>query len=343
MKKILIRKAGGYDRLELEEAADLVPAAGEVVVEVEGIGVNFADVVVRMGLYSSAKEYVGWPITPGFEFAGKVAALGADVSGFELGQEVLGLTRFGAYASQVCVSADLLFPVPKGYSCADASAFAVVFLTAFYALHRLCSLEPGARILVHSAAGGVGGALLQLAHIADLRALGVVGASHKVDAARELGATEVVDKSKQDLWSAVREFAPEGYDAVFDANGVATLKQSYRNLGPEGRLVVYGFHSMFPRRGGRPNWLQLAASWLRTPRFNPFDLVERNRAVLGFNLSYLFARESLLGEAMGELLAHAEAGRLKKPTITTYPLAEVARAHADLESAATIGKLVLVP
>jgi NADPH:quinone reductase-like Zn-dependent oxidoreductase len=343
MKKVLIRSAGGYDRLELVEAESGSLAAGEVRVEVEAIGVNFADVIIRMGLYSSAKEYVGWPITPGFEFSGRVVEVAAGVEGFEVGQAVLGLTRFGAYASEVCVPAHQLFALPEGYSMEEAAGFQVVFLTAYYALHRLCLLSPGQRVLVHSAAGGVGGALLQLAKLAGLASLGVVGASHKVEAARTLGATEVVDKSTEDLWARAEAFAPEGFDAVFDANGVSTLRESYRHLAPEGRLVVYGFHTMFPRRGGRPNWLQLALSWLRTPRFDPFQLVERNRAVMGFNLSYLFGQEALLGEVMGVLLDHAAAGRLEKPTVTAYPLAEVARAHADLESGATVGKLILVP
>jgi len=300
-------------------------------------------VIVRMGLYSSAKKYVGWPITPGFEFAGKVMSIGPGVTGFEVGQDVMGLTRFGAYASEVCTQARLLFPVPRGYSNAEASAFTVVFMTAYYALHRLCALERGSNVLIHSAAGGVGGALVQLAKLAGMRSLAVVGGSHKVDAALDLGASEVVDKSAADLWGRAEEFAPDGFDGVFDANGVTTLRQGYRHLAPEGRLVIYGFHTMFPRRGGRPNWWHLATSWIRTPWFNPFDLVQSNKAVLGFNLSYLFSRRALLETSMAELLGHANSGAVKKPVIKTYPLVEVATAHADLESGTTVGKLVLIP
>lgn len=343
MRKVLIRRAGGYDRLEVVEAPSPKPGEGEVRIAVEGIGVNFADVIVRMGLYSSAKKYVGWPITPGFEFAGKVTALGAGVRGFDLGQDVMGLTRFGAYASELCTPTRLLFPVPAGYSNEEASAFTVVFMTAYYALHRLCALPRGARVLIHSAAGGVGGALVQLARIAGLTSFAVVGSPHKVAPVAALGADVVFDKSSGELWPAARAFAPEGFLAVFDANGVTTLKHGYRHLAPEGRLVIYGFHTMFPRRGGRPNWLHLATSWLRTPWFNPFDLVQSNKSVLGFNLSYLFSQSALLEMAMGELLGYAASGALRKPRIQTYRLDEVAKAHADLESGRTIGKLVLVP
>ncbi len=343
MRKVVIHRAGGHDRLEVEEHPDPTPGAGEVLIEVEGIGVNFADVVVRLGLYASAKEYVGWPVTPGFEVAGRIAALGEGVGSVEVGDPVIGLTRFGGYAEKVNVPVHQVFPIPGGVAVTEAAAFSVVFLTAWYALSRLCRLERGATVLVHSAAGGVGGALLQLAAIAELRAIGVVGGSHKVEGARALGAVEVIDKSVDDLWRTAESLAPGGYAAIFDANGVSTLKQSYAHLAPEGRLVVYGFHSMFSKRGGRTNPLRLLWGWLRTPRFNPFDMSQRNRSVLAFNLSYLFDQREVLSEAMGELLGHVSAGRLVAPKVSEYSLGDVARAHADLESGRTVGKLVLVP
>jgi hypothetical protein len=202
---------------------------------------------------------------------------------------------------------------------------------------------PGEWVLVHSAAGGVGSALLQIARAAGCHVVGVVGAEHKVAAAQALGATLVIDRSRADLWAAARGIAPAGFAAVFDANGVSTLADSYGHLAPAGRLVVYGFHSMLPRRGGRPNWLRLAWDYLRTPRFSAMDLVNRNKSVMGFNLSYMFHRGDLLGAAMGRILGGFAAGTLRMPAVTTYPLTEVAQAHADLESGRTVGKLVLVP
>src|SRR5207237_9610505 len=134
------------------------------------------------------------------------------------------------------------------------------------------------------------------------RAIGVVGAPHKVETARRLGAAEVIDKSAEDLWAAARRHAPGGYDVVLDANGVATLGESYAHLAPAGRLVGYGFHGMMPRQGGRPQWLKLAWDWLRTPRFDPLRMTNENRSVLAFNLSYLFDRAEILQEGMERLL-----------------------------------------
>ncbi|MFQ5844998.1 MAG: zinc-binding dehydrogenase [Planctomycetota bacterium] len=135
---------------------------------------------------------------------------------------------------------------------------------------------------------------------------------------------------------------PDGLDAVLDASGVATLRQSYRHLAPTGRLVVYGFHSMMPRRGGRPNPRRLPFHYLRTPRFDPFRMTEQNRSVMAFNLSYLFDRRELLAEAMRRRLGWLERGRIRPPPVRRYPLERVADAHRDLESGATVGKLVPV-
>lgn len=343
MRKVVIPRAGGYDRLTIQTQPDPTPAPDEVVVTPEAIGVNYADCVIRMGLYASAKEYVGWPITPGFEFAGTVSSVGAAVKDLAPGARVFGVTRFGGYSSHVAVPRHQVFPLPARFDMAQAAGFPTVFLTAYYALFELAHPRKGNTLLVHSAAGGVGGALLQLGRIAGCRTVGVVGSSHKVEAARALGADVVIDKSREDLWRAAEQAAPRGYDVVLDANGVSTLRESYRHLAKPGKLVIYGFHSMLPREGGRPHWVKLAADFLRTPRFNPLELTNDNASVLAFNLSYLFERRDVLEEAMGRLLGWVDEGRIAPLAVTRFPLDRVADAHRALESGSTVGKLVLVP
>lgn len=342
-KKIEVRRPGGFDKLEIEEFARPQPREGQVLVETRAIGVNFADCVVRMGLYPSAREYVGWPITPGFEFAGVVAETGSGVTDLEHGDRVVGITRFGAYASHVCVDRDLVFPLPEGMPFAEAGGLLVTSLTAWYALCELCKLRPGMRVLVHSAAGGVGSALVQIAKIYDCAVMGVVGAEHKVSLVEELGADRVIDKSRQDLWSEARRFAPGGFDVVLDANGVQTMRRSYAVLRPTGRLIIYGFHSMLPAGRDRPSWPKLIWDFVRMPRFSPLKLTNNNRSVMAFNLSYLFDRRQEIQEAVHQILTWVREGKLRVPCVTEYPFEDVARAHADLQSARTRGKLVLVP
>jgi len=342
-RKVVVHKAGSYDRLVVEQATRREPAADEVAIDVRAIGVNYADTMVRMGLYASAKEFVGWPITPGFEVSGVVRAVGSDVTDVQVGERVFAVTLFGGYSSDVVVPRRYVRAIPAGLSFEQAAAFPAVYLTAWFALHELAHPRRGAKILVHSGAGGVGGSIVQLARRAGCEVTAVVGASHKVETAQKQGAHHVIDKSKQDLWKEAERIAPEGFDVVCDANGVATLGQSYAHLRPSGKLVVYGFHTMIPKTGGKPNWLKLVIDWIRTPRFNPLDLTNASKSVLAFNLSYLYDRSDILEAALGDLGEWLAQGVITAPPVTVYPLADVGRAHKDIESAQTTGKLVLVP
>jgi len=314
-----------------------------VLVAISAAGVNFADIFIRLGLYKSAKEFVGWPITPGFEFSGRVLKIGRDVTDLKEDDRVFGLTRFGAYATHLCVPRSQVFSIaPESKFTSDQwAAFPTVFLTAYYGLFQNFVLRPGMNILVHSAAGGVGGALLQLGKIAGCRLTGVVGATHKVETALNCGADLVIDKSSQDLWGRARELCPAGYDVVFDANGPATLKQSYDHLAPAGKLVVYGFHSMLSTYGGVANYLKLLFQYLRVPRWSPLAMTQENKSLIAFNLSFLFHRLDLLQESMQDLLSWVEEGKIKAPAIQPFAFEKVADAHRALESGATVGKLIL--
>lgn len=342
-RKVVIAKAGSYERMKLESFPSLAAGPGEVVVDVRAIGVNYADCIVRMGLYASAKEFVGWPITPGFEVAGVVREVGQNVSDLQVGDRVFAVTLFDGYSTQVRVARHQVFRMPEGMTFEQAAAIPAVYMTAYFAVFELAHPRKGANVLIHSAAGGVGGCLVQLCKIAGARTVGVVGSSHKIDTAKEQGCDEVIDKSSEPLWEAAERYAPKGYDVVFDANGVATLKDSYRHTRPAGKLVVYGFHTMMPKAGGRPNYLKLAVDFLRTPRFNPLDMTNDSISVMAFNLSYLFDRAELLDEGMSSVLGWLAEGKIQPPPVTTYRLEDVADAHRAIESGQTVGKLVLVP
>jgi NADPH:quinone reductase-like Zn-dependent oxidoreductase len=343
VKKIVIERPGGYRQLQIKEFPIPTPQNHEVLIEVSAAGVNFADVFVRLGLYKSAKEFVGWPITPGFEFSGKVVKCGPDVSRLAEGTPVFGITRFGAYASHLCVPEPQVFRLPEDskFSSDDWAAFPTVFLTAYHGLFQNIVLRPEMKILVHSAGGGVGGALLQLGKIAGCYMVGVVGAGHKVVTALDYGADFVIDKSKDNLWTKADEICPHGFDIVFDANGPATLKQSYRHLAPSGKLVTYGFHSMLSKRGGFPNYFKLAYEYFRIPRWSPLNMTNENKSLIAFNLSYLFCRMDLLKESMQDLIKWVAEGKIQASALQAYPFEKVADAHRALESGKTVGKLIL--
>ena len=343
MKKVVIASPGGYEKLKIQDFPELTSENDTVVVNVKAIGVNYADCLVRFGVYESAKKYVGWPITPGFEFSGIVKSVGSQTSRFKVGDEVVGITLFNAYASEVKVKESQLFHLPEGFSLIEAAGFPTVFFTAYHALFQLVKIYPKSHLLIHSAAGGVGSALVQLAKAFNFTVTGVVGSSHKVHEVKTLGADFVIDKSTQDLWSEARKNAPDGFDAIFDANGYTTLKEGYDHLRPVGKLISYGAHSLLPRGGGsgRLNYLKAAIGLIKSPRFNPLQLITDNKSVVGFNLSFLFARQDLATEAMTDLMRLANEKKIKPLKTTTYKLEDVGLAHQALESGKTVGKIIL--
>lgn len=339
VKQIIIRKPGGYAALEMETTVIEDPAPNEVQVAVKACGINFADIAVRLGLYAAAKGH--YPLCPGLEFSGIVSAVGEDVSTFAVGDCVFGATRFGAYANVVNCPAAHLWHLPDGWDFSRGATFPVAYLTACYGLYEVGHLKPSDTVLVHSAAGGVGTALLHLLRINGNHAVGVVGASHKKEAAKTAGATEVIDKSEGNLWTRARQISPGGYDIVLDANGAATLKGSYQHLSPGGRLLIYGFASMFSH-SGQKNPLKLLWYYFRTPRFNPFDLTGTNRTISGFNLIYLFDRVSLFRDLMDRLLSWDANNLIPPIPVRVFPFKDVSLAHQAIASGRSVGKLALV-
>ncbi len=345
MEKIVIEKPGGYDRLVHTVLPTPPPLSDCTRVRTSAIGVNFADCVVRLGLYPSAQKYVGWPITPGFEFSGVIEHLGSEENprGLKIGDEVMGVIRFGGYSSHLDVPLAQLFPVPRGLTLVQAGALPVASLTAFYALVELGGACAGKTVLVHSAAGGVGGAAVQMAKILGCFVVAVVGSSEKVKAGKDAGADVVIDKSCEPLFSRAAEVCPAGFDLILDANGSETMQKGYAALRPTGRLVIYGAHSMLSRGKSRPNYFKLAWDFLRLPRFQPLHMINSNKSVMAFNLSYLFEEQKMLSSAMTQVISWYESGALSVPAVQTFSLRDVAQAHAALQGGKTVGKLVLVP
>ena len=207
--------------------------------------------------------------------------------------------------------------------------------------------------MIHSASGGVGSMLAQLCKgLAGYDiVVGVVGGQHKIEIAKKMGCDIVIDRKSGKLkggniWDEMKERIPDfdGFDVVFDANGVATLQKSYDNLKPTGKVIVYGFHTMLPHSGtiSPMQWVKLGINALKTPSFNPLKLTESNKAVMGFNLSFLFSRTDILEIGMANLIPWIENDQLKVSKVTEYKMKDVGDAHRDIQSGNTVGKLVMI-
>ena len=324
---------------------------GSVVISNKAFSVNYADCCIRWGLYESALQFVGFPIAPGFDVAGVVEMVPPGNDGpWNVGDNVFGVTLFGAYSSRVLVPSVQLRKIPASLSFEQAAAIPAVALTALYALHLAGHFPQASKctnraILIHSAAGGVGSMLVQMSKILGLSpVVGVVGKSSKVDFLTSLGCDVVIDKSTQDLWQAAREASPDGYAAIMDANGVSTLQQSYDHLAPTGRLIVFGFHSNLPmgRAALSPlEWIRMAVKMSSMPKFDPMDLTVSNKSVMGFNLSFFEKEVDLVSLLFDQVCEWLEQGKLTCPRIVEMDMTNIGEAHNLIMSGKSVGKIVI--
>lgn len=344
-----VRRVPGHRSLAIvgEDHADGLPDDC-VLVRVQAFSINYADVTIRWGLYESAIRYVGYPIVPGFDLAGVVEQAGPSSGGFAVGDRVTGVTFFGGYSARVLVPGKQLRKVPAALSTAEAAALPSVAGTALHAL-SLAGFWPSPplttnrAILIHSAAGGVGSMLVQMARLLKCSPIvAVVGANHKIPLCEKLGADVVIDKSSQNLWEEARKASPGGYAAIMDANGISTLADSYRHLARAGRLVVYGFHTNLPSTDliNPLVWVRMAFALTRMPRFDPMDMVLSGRSVHGFNLSFFAEEEDLVQSYMTQIFEWVEGRALVVGHTTEFGLHEVPRAHELIQSGLSIGKII---
>ena len=300
------------------------------------IGLNFADVFAIWGLYSAtpAGEF-----TPGLEYAGTVVAVGPGVTNLAVGQAVMGVTRFGAYATALNSDARYVLPRPAGWSAAEGAAYPVQALTAHYGLIQLGDLQAGQTVLIHSAAGGVGTYAGRIARRLGAYTIGTVGHASKVDHLRREGYDAWIVRHRRrfarDLDAALggREL-----NVVMECIGGSIFSDGFRALAPRGRHVVYGA-ARYASGGNRPNYPRLLWQYLTRPRIDPQALPELNKSVLGFNLIWLYDRAELMHGVLNEL-AELDLGR---PVVGhRFSFTELPAAVRTFREGRTVGKVVVL-
>jgi NADPH:quinone reductase-like Zn-dependent oxidoreductase len=336
MREIVITRHGGPEVLEERERPTPDPGPGEVRIRVKAAGVNFADILARMGLYPDAPPP---PMVVGYEVSGYVDAVGPGPSRHEIGRRVLAVTRFGGYADHVIAPADFVWPAPANLSHNETAAIPIAYLTAIVALYRMANLKAGESLLVHSAGGGVGIAAAQLARVRRSLVIGTASPA-KHGALRAMGIDHVLDAGSEDLEAEVARLTNgRGVDVVLDPRGGERLSQSYRMLAPLGRLVVYGSQALVVGRVRNEEAVQ--AFLQQRPMFDPMDLMNSNRGVFGLNLAHLWGERRYAAASMEALLTDFAGGRLKAVVAKAFPLAHAAEAHAFLQDRENVGKVVL--
>jgi len=336
-----IDKAGSLDRLKSEQDELPGPGPGQVRVAIAAVGLNFADVFACLGLYSATPP---GPFVPGLECAGVVEAAGTGVTGLVPGSAVVGLTRFGAYATHLNVDAKYLRSLPDGWTLADGAAYPVQAITAWYAIRDLGACKAGDAVLVHSAAGGVGLNALAILTALGARVVATVGGEAKMPFLMThagLRAEQIIVRDRRrfgaQLDEALQANGLDGFDLVLDAVAGPFFEPAYRRLRPAGRLVIYGAADLMPQ-GTRPNWLRLASRYLRRPHVDPVQMISDNRSVMGFNLIWLWDRADRLGSTYDELAAMIR----RPPHIgKRFAFADAPAAMRYLQRGGSVGKVVL--
>jgi NADPH:quinone reductase-like Zn-dependent oxidoreductase len=340
MRQVWITRKGPPEVLVMRETPEPRPGPGAVRVRVQAAGVNFADLMMRLGLYPDAPRL---PAVPGYEVAGTIDAVGSGVPADRLGEEVVALSDFGGYSELVCVPAVLALPRPAGSSATEAAALPVNYLTAYEMLVVLTGVGAGANVLIHSAAGGVGLAALQICRLRGARVLGSASPA-KHDFLREQGVQYLFDSRQPRFAKAVREATGgQGADVVLEPRHGGWIRESYRALGPTGRLVLFGFSSAATGKEAS-RWGALK-TLVRVPwlELNPLRLMNDNKAVAGVNVGRLRARPDLLRSWLEILVGWLAEGRIRPHVDRVFSFAEAPAAHHYLHDRRNVGKVLLVP
>jgi len=334
VRKIYRLKAGNIANLKVVEEELDAPNANEVQIEIHTIGLNFADLYAVWGLYSATPK---GEFVPGLEYAGVILKVGANVRKWKVGQRVMGITRFGGYASHLNIDERYVVQLADDWSFEDGAAFLVQSMTAYYALFELGNLEKGQTVMIHSGAGGVGLYANRLAKRAGAFTIGTTGSEAKVALMKAEGYDRAIVRGKGFSADVLEALGDRPLNLLLECIGGKVLRKGFDLLAPEGRMVVYG-SAHFTSKGDRPNYFKLFRNYLMRPKIDPLQLPNTNRAILGFNLIWLYENV----EKMHRMIRNMEEFDLPKPRIGhQFSFEQLPNALRTLRDGKTTGKVVV--
>ena len=333
MKAVIVTKHGDPDKMEIQDVSMPTPGPNEICIKVSKAGINFADILSRMGLYPGAPTP---PFTPGMEVSGTIHELGPDVEGFEVGDRVVGSGTNGGYAEYTVSNCKGVFKIPKEVSFEVAASFPAVYLTSYLMIIHPGDLQPGESILIHGAAGGVGLASIELAKIAGAKTIFGTCSPSKHEFIQERGVLPV---DKDNFLAEIMQWTDDkGVDLVLDPIGGEHLMQSYRCLGSGGRVCSFGISDMAPGKK-RSHWHRIK-SWLSFPKFDPLKMMTSNRGVFGIHLGRWKNWEHL-DKARKDLMGSISEGKISPHVDKVFPSEKVSDAHHYIQDRKNIGKVLL--
>jgi alcohol dehydrogenase len=327
-------KAGSTDNLKLVDEQIDNPADDEVQIEVKAVGLNFADIFAMFGLYGATPE---GSFVPGLEYSGFISKAGKNVKSLKVGQAVMGVTRFGGYTSHLNINAKYVVRQPAEWTFEEGAAYLVQALTAYYGLVELGRLRKGHTVLIQSAAGGVGVWANRIARKLGAYTIGCVGSKSKLGFLEKEGYDQGFVRGKEFRADLKKVLGDRKLNVVMESVGGKVLMGSYLAMAPEGRMIVYG-SARFAQPGAKPNYLKLLWQYYNRPKLDPQKMIEQNKAVMGFNLIYLYENSEL----MHEIIAELNKMNLGKPQVGhTFKFEKLKEAVALFQTGNTMGKVVV--
>lgn len=335
---MVVTKFGAPDVLKILEKPVPQPKPGEVLIRTKTIGLNFADVMGRLGLYPSIPNP---PFVPGIELAGIVEKVGEGIKSLCVGDRVVAFSKQGAYAEYGCVMAEHARVIPENMSFEEAAAFSVTYFSAYHGLVTLANMQRGEKLLLHAAAGGVGTAAIQICKHLGIEVFATASSQEKLEIARRQGAEHLINYRTEDFGEVVRAKTNNyGIDVVLDSVGGKIFRKGWKLLAPMGRYVLYGFAAVTGEK--RINKLKALNEFLSVPLIHPPSIVSRNVALMGFNLYFLAHRLDYFDRIATTLFDWYNKAVIKPVIGATFPLEDIVQAHTFLQSRKSFGKVVVV-
>jgi len=337
VRQIWISKAGPPEVLQVREAADPEPGDGEARIRVKAAGINFADLMARVGLYPDAPKI---PCVVGYEVSGVVDQVGKGVTNVKEGDRVLAMPKFGGYTDTLVLPALQVFKMPEKMTFEEAAALPVVYLTAHHMMLYTGNLRRRSKVLIHSAAGGVGLAAIQLAKTRECEIFGIASKG-KLDFLRDLGVQHPIS-TEADYAAEIRTITNgRGVDLILDPVGGPSWTIGYDLLAPAGRLVAFGLSAA--ASGKTRSLLHAIGQVIRIKSWKPDKLMSDNKEIAGCNMGHLFGEIEMLREQFDALLAMYERGEIAPHVDKSFKFSEAAAAHHWLHDRKAKGKVLLVP
>jgi len=337
MRQIWITKKGSPDVLAVKEAPDPDAKDGAVRIRVRASGINFADLMARVGLYPDAPPV---PCVVGYEVSGTIDGIGKGVTGFAEGDRVLAMCKFGGYSDVVAVPANQVVKMPDKMTFEEGAAFPVVYVTAYNMMVFNGNLRRKSSILIHSAAGGVGLAAIQIAKTRGCIILGTASPS-KHAFLKEQGCHHPLDSGGDYAAQARAVVGDQGIDLILDPVGGKSWTEGYDLLAPCGRLVAFGLSAA--ASGNTRNLWNAMMQVMSVKKWSPMKLMDDNKTIGGTNVGHLFGRPEFIAEQLIALMEMYERGELKLYVDRTFPFTEAGAAHQYLHDRKAKGKVLLVP